>query len=140
MTHCRCELTDHQWSIISSLLPNKPRGIPWIDDRRVLNGILWRFRAGSPWSEIPERYGPLTTFYNHFVRWQKVSVWDRLLEAISEVYDSHIVMIESACVRVNQHAVTKKNGGDGSMDALAADLRAWFTRWLMLKAAPPSSA
>lgn len=58
MTRRRYELMDHEWSIISPLLPNKPSGVPRVDDRRVLNGILWRFRTGSPWAEVPERYGP----------------------------------------------------------------------------------
>lgn len=71
MTRRRYELTDHEWTILSPLLPNKPRGVPSVDDRRVLNGILWRFRTGSPWTEIPERYGPPTTCYNRFVRWRK---------------------------------------------------------------------
>ncbi|MCH1755099.1 transposase, partial [Brucella abortus] len=57
MTRRRYELTAHEWSIISPLLPNKPRGVARVDDRRVLNGILWRFRTGSPWAEVPERYG-----------------------------------------------------------------------------------
>lgn len=46
-TRGRYELMDHEWSIISPLLPNKPRGVPRVDDRRVLNGILWRFRRGA---------------------------------------------------------------------------------------------
>ncbi len=46
MTRRRYELTDHEWSILSPLLPNKPRGVPRVDARRVLNGILWRFRTG----------------------------------------------------------------------------------------------
>ncbi|SDA99868.1 transposase, partial [Sinorhizobium sp. NFACC03] len=50
MTRRRYALTDHEWSIISPLLPNKPRGVARVDDRRVLNGILWRFRTGSPWA------------------------------------------------------------------------------------------
>ncbi|WP_409563982.1 IS5 family transposase [Rhizobium leguminosarum] len=110
MTRRRYELTDHEWSILSPLLPNKPRGVPRVDDRRVLNGILWRFRTGSPWAEIPERYGPPTTCYNRFVRWRKAGVWDRLLEAVSEAYDGDIVMIDSTCVRVHQHAATGKRG------------------------------
>ena len=57
MRRRRCELTDQERSILEPLLPNKPRGVPRVDDRRVLNGILWRFRTGSLWSEIPERYG-----------------------------------------------------------------------------------
>jgi transposase len=44
----RHELTDFEWKIIEPLLPNKPRGVPRVNDRRVLNGILRRFRTGSP--------------------------------------------------------------------------------------------
>lgn len=49
----RHELTDCQWKAIEPLLPNKPRGVPLVNDRRVLNGILWRLRTGSPWRDIP---------------------------------------------------------------------------------------
>nr|WP_148210531.1 IS5 family transposase [Beijerinckia indica] len=117
MTRRRYELTDHEWWILSPLLPNKPRGVARVDDRRVLNGILWRFRTGSPWAEIPERYGPPTTCYNRFVRWRKAGVWDRLLDAVSEAYDGDIVMIDSTCVRVHQHAANGKkgDGDDGGM-------------------------
>jgi hypothetical protein len=62
---------------ISPLLPNKPRGVPRVDDRRVLNGIFWVLRSGSPWRDLPERYGPRTTCYNRFVRWRKAGIWDR---------------------------------------------------------------
>jgi transposase len=47
MSRRRDELTEREWLIIASLLPCKPRGIPRVDDRMVLNGILWRFRTGS---------------------------------------------------------------------------------------------
>jgi transposase len=50
----RYELTDFEWSIIQPLLPNKPRGVPRADDRKVLNGIYWRLRTGAPWADIPE--------------------------------------------------------------------------------------
>jgi transposase len=75
----RYELTDFEWSIIQPLLPNKPRGKPRVDDRKVLNGIYWRLRTGSPWDDIPERYGPPTTCANRFRRWAKIGVWDRIL-------------------------------------------------------------
>jgi hypothetical protein len=45
----RFDLTDFEWSVIQPLLPNKSRGVPRIDDRRVLNGIFWRLRTGAPW-------------------------------------------------------------------------------------------
>ncbi|GAM07721.1 transposase [Novosphingobium sp. MBES04] len=81
-----------------------------VDDRRVLNGIMWRFRSGATWAEVPERYGPSTTCYNRFVRWRKAGVWDRLLAAVSADYDGDLVMIDSTCVRVHQHGATGKRG------------------------------
>lgn len=110
MTRRRFELTDDEWLVIEPLLPNKPRGVPRVDDRRVIDGILWRFRTGSPWADIPERYGPHTTCYNRFVRWRKAGVWDRLLEAVSQAFDSELVMIDSSSIRVHQHGATLKRG------------------------------
>lgn len=106
----RYELSDFEWGIIGPHLPNKVRGVPRVDDRKVLNGILWRFRTGSPWADIPERYGPSTTCYNRFVRWRKAGVWDRLLAMVSKAFDGEIIMIDSSCVRVHQHAATAKKG------------------------------
>ena len=64
----RYDLTDSEWRVIAPLLPNKPRGVPRVDDRRVLNGIFWVLRSGAPWRDPPERYGPRTTCYNRFGR------------------------------------------------------------------------
>ena len=44
----RYELTDHEWTAIRPMLPNKPRGVPRVNDRRVLNGISWGLRSGAP--------------------------------------------------------------------------------------------
>lgn len=66
----RLELSGEEWAIIQPLLPQKSRGVPRVDDRRVINGILWRFRTGAPWRDAPERYGPRTTLCNRFVRWR----------------------------------------------------------------------
>jgi transposase len=63
----RYELTDHEWFAIKPLLPNKPRGVPRVDDRRVLNGIFWVLRSGAPWRDLPRRLRPYTTSYNRFV-------------------------------------------------------------------------
>lgn len=44
----RFDLTDGEWSLIAPLLPNKPRGVPRVDDRRIVNAIFWVLRTGSP--------------------------------------------------------------------------------------------
>src|SRR5215813_4143762 len=48
----RYELTDHEWTAIRPMLPNKPRGVPRVNDRRVLNGIFWILRSGAPWRDL----------------------------------------------------------------------------------------
>jgi transposase len=77
----RYELTDFEWAAIRSFLPNKPRGIPRVDDRRVLNGIFWVLRSGAPWRDLPEAYGPRTTCYNRFVRWRQALAFAEFLSS-----------------------------------------------------------
>ena len=52
----RYDLTNFERWVIEPLLPNKPRGVPRVEDRRVLNGIFWVLRSGAPWRDLPERY------------------------------------------------------------------------------------
>jgi hypothetical protein len=73
----RYELTDYEWAAIKPFLPNKPRGVPRVNDRRVLNGIFWVLRSGAPWRDLPDYFGPYTTCYNRFVRWRSGRLgWD----------------------------------------------------------------
>lgn len=54
----RYELADHEWIAIKPMLPNKPRGVARVNDRRVLNGIFWVLRSGAPWRDLPGMFGP----------------------------------------------------------------------------------
>ena len=112
MSRRRYEITDFEWAVIQPLLPNKPRGVPRADDRKVLNGIFWRLRTGSPWADIPESYGPPTTCYNRFVRWRRQGVWDRIFDAVTAAYgdDTDMQMVDSSSIRVHQHAANGKKG------------------------------
>jgi transposase len=57
----RHELADYECTAIKPMLPNKPRGVPRVKDRRVLNGIFWVLRSGAPWRDLLEAFGPYTT-------------------------------------------------------------------------------
>jgi transposase len=94
----RYDLTDFEWSVIEPLLPKDRRGRKPQNNRRVLNGIFWVLRAGAPWRDMPERYGPYTTAYNRFNRWRKAGIWDRLMDG------GKVQMIDSSIVRAHQHA------------------------------------
>src|SRR5664280_44490 len=79
----RYELSNYEWGVINPMLPNKPRGVPRVDDRRILNGIFWILRSGAPWRDLPESFGPYTTCYNRFVRWRRAGVWDQIMDALA---------------------------------------------------------
>lgn len=104
----RYDLSEYEWRVIAPLLPNKPRGVARVDDRRVLNGIFWVLRSGSPWRDLPERYGPYTTCYNRFRRWTKAGVWDRLMDAITDAHGGDVRMIDGTSVRAHHSAATLK--------------------------------
>jgi transposase len=94
----RYELADYEWATI------KPtRGVPRVNDRRVLNGIFWVLRSGAPWRDLPEAFGPYTACYNRFVRWRRAGVWSRIIDALAPAHDPAVQMIDTSIVRVHQH-------------------------------------
>lgn len=99
----RYELTDVEWDAIKPMLPNKPRGVPRVNDRRILNGIFWVLRSGAPWRDLPDIFGPYTTCYNRFVRWRRAGVWAKIMNALAGAHDASVQMIDTCVVRVHQH-------------------------------------
>lgn len=105
----RYGLSETEWRLIQPLLPNKPRGVARVDDRRVINGIFYVLRTGSPWRDLPGRYGPHTTVYNRFNRC-KADVWVRVFEALSAASPGSMHLIDSSIIRAHQHAAGGKKG------------------------------
>ena len=66
----RHELIDAQWELIAGLMPGAGRqgGGRWRNHRQVVNGLMWRLATGAQWRDLPERYGPWQTIYEHFSR------------------------------------------------------------------------
>ncbi len=84
----RYELSDYEWTAIKPMLPNKPRGVRRVNDRRMLNGIFWVLRSGAPGRDLPETYGPRTTCYNRFVRWRRAGIWDQIMDVLGAGHDA----------------------------------------------------
>jgi len=106
----RYDLSEAEWRLIEPLLPNKPRGVPRVEDRRVINGIFYVLRTGSPWRDLPERYGPYTTVYNRYNRWAKAGVWLRIFETLAASSPQSMQLIDSSIIRAHQHAAGGKRG------------------------------
>ena len=121
MTVRRHELTLEQWRqlkpLLAALVPRKPRtGRPNLDHRRVLNGILWKLKTGAPWRDLPARYGPWSTVYSRFWRWQRAGIWDRLFARVQQQEDAAghldwtLHFVDGAVIRAHQHAAGAKGG------------------------------
>lgn len=106
----RYDLSEAEWRLIEPLLPNKPRGVARVDDRRVINGIFFVLRTGSPWRDLPDRYGPYTTVYNRFNRWAKAGVWLRIFEMLAAKSPQSLHLIDASIIRAHQHAAGGKKG------------------------------
>jgi transposase len=90
---------------LSHVPPLPPHG-RWCKGRIVAVWPLPKETAAhrAPWADIPARYGPHTTCLNHFNRWRKAGVWDRILSTVSKACDGDIQMIDCSSIRVHQHA------------------------------------
>lgn len=58
-------------------------GVPRVDDRRILSGIIFVIRNGLRWRDAPKEYGPHKTIYNRFVRWSRMGVFNRIFAGLA---------------------------------------------------------
>lgn len=91
-------------------------GRPRLDDRTVLNGIVWKFRAGVAWRDVPERYGSWASLHTRFRRWATDGTFDRMLRSAQARADAAgdvdwLVSVDSSIVRAHQHAAGARKGG-----------------------------
>ena len=85
----RHELMDEQWALVDPHIPrSKARtGRPPSDRRLMLNGIFWILGTGAPWRDLPERFGPWQTVYDHFRKWRKSGVCAAVIERLQVKLD-----------------------------------------------------
>jgi|SRR5690554_2845861 len=115
----RLELTEEQWERLLPLLPprNHARGgRPSKDHRLVVEGISWLHRTGSPWRDLPERFGPWQSIATRFYRWSRQGVWQRVLHELQRQadeegnFDWSRHYVDGSSVRAHQHAAGAKRG------------------------------
>ena len=75
-------LTQSQMRRIEPYFPLS-HGVPRVDDRRVISGIIFVLRNGLRWRDAPAEYGPHKTLYNRFIRWSRLGVFNRIFEALA---------------------------------------------------------
>ncbi len=109
----RYGLRDDQWARMVDLLPGRVGHVGGTagDNRLFVEAVLYRYRAGIPWRDLPERFGNWKHTHTRFSRWAKSGVWARVFAALSADADNEYAMIDATIVRAHQHSAGARNGG-----------------------------
>jgi transposase len=114
--------SDEVWAVVEPVLPSDQgrRGKRWSEHRRVLEGIVWRYRVGAPWRDVPAEFGPWQTVWKRHHRWSLDGTYARIFLAVQDFFGplpldeelaKVLVSIDSTSVRAHQHAAgARKNG------------------------------
>src|ERR1700745_2160343 len=102
----RYALRDDQWERIKGLLPGREGsvGVTARDNRLFVEAVLYRYRAGIPWRDLPERFGDFRQVHTRWSRWADSGVWRKVFDVLAADADNEYAMIDSTIVRAHQHS------------------------------------
>lgn len=105
-------LTDAQWAKIEHRCLGKPTdpGRSGRDNRLFMEAVLWIVRTGSPWRDLPARFGNWSTVFRRFRDWRKANVFKRFFSALTDVPDMEYAMVDATIVKVHRHGQGAKGG------------------------------
>ena len=105
-------LSERQMARISPYFP-LAYGVPRVDDRRVVSGIVYVIRHGLQWKDAPKGYGPHKTLYNRFICWSRMGVFDRIFMALAaQGPKPERIMIDATHLKAHRTAASLQKKGD----------------------------
>jgi transposase len=118
-------ISDELWDVLEPVMPQdagRP-GRPWNDHRTTLEGIVWRFRTGSPWRDLPDAFGAYQSVWQRHRLWSTDGTYERMFAAVREQAGlgsdelEPILSIDATIVRAHQHAAGARRGSVATDDA-----------------------
>ena len=108
----RYSLRDDQWERIKGILPGRKEtvGVTARNNRLFVEAVLYRYRAGIPWRDLPSRFGDFRVVHTRHSRWSKKGIWKMIFQHLAEDSDNEYQMIDATIVRAHQHS----SGAKGS--------------------------
>jgi transposase len=104
-------LNDAQWARVEPLMPSSEgsRGRPFRDHRQIVEGIIYRFRTGIAWRDLPATFGPWQTVWKRHQRFSSDGTWDRIHARLMSQADAAggidwTISVDSTIARAHQHA------------------------------------
>ena len=106
MSSRRHALRDDQWDRIKDFLPGRKGSVGRTakNNRLFVEAILYRYRTGIPWRDLPERFGDFRVVHTRFTRWNRQGVWEQIFTVLAQDADNEYAMIDSTIVRAHQHS------------------------------------
>jgi transposase len=98
-------LSERQMARICPYFPLS-HGVPRVDDRRVVSGIVYVIKNGLQWKDAPRDYGPHKTLYNRFIRWSRLGVFDRIFAALASGSKPERLMIDATYLKAHWTAAS----------------------------------
>jgi transposase len=113
----RHDISDSSWALIAPHLPGKAGDWGGVakDNRLFINAVIWVFRTGAPWRDLPPEYGNWNSVHKRFGRWRDNGVWEKLLQAVMDEPDFEWLMIDASHAKAHRHAA----GAVGGSQAIA---------------------
>lgn len=103
--------TDSQWALIEPLLPSNQGkvGRRFRDNRKVVEGIAYRYRTGIAWRDLPKEFGPWQTVWKRHRRYAQDGTWDQVLVILQALANDRgeidwDVSVDATITRAHQHA------------------------------------
>ena len=124
------DLTDEQWAVVEPLIPKPPqradgKGRPRIDDRQILNGILWIMRTGAQWKDLPDRYPSYQTCHRRYQEWVRAGVFERMLQALARDLKERGGLDLTECFIDGTFVIAKKGAQGWEKPSGAKVQRSW---------------
>ena len=108
----RYALRDDQWERIQGLLPGREGHVGGTakENRRFVEAVLSRYRAGIPWRDLPGRFGDFRVIHTRHMRWSRSGAWEQVFKHLAADADNEYAMIDATIIRAHQHAAGAKGG------------------------------
>ena len=134
LAHRRHDISDEVWRKIENHLPGK-RG-KWggvaKDNRNFINAVLWVFRTGAPWRDVPPDYGGWSNTHRRFCRWRDKGVWEHLLEVLIFEPDFEWLMIDTSFAKVHKAAMGARGGNQKISRTKGGFLPRYIWPWMRM--------
>jgi len=110
----RHELSDNQWKKIKPFVHRYGRKSK-LGDRNFINAVIYVLKTGTPWRDLPVRFGNWKTIYNRFANWSKAGHFENIFRALQMELDDTGSLVDGTIARAHQDAAGGKGGSNSTV-------------------------